>query len=68
MKTRIETKDLTYRKLIELLQALPEERLNDNVTILDECNGEFFPAKSFDISNNSIDVIDEGHFFITMQD
>lgn len=34
---------LTYRELIESLKALPDERLDDNVTIFVSGTAEFYP-------------------------
>jgi len=63
----VESDKTTYRQLIKSLMDLSPERLDDNVTILDDCNGEFFAAKSFNVTDDT-DVLDKGHFFITMQD
>jgi hypothetical protein len=62
---QIETKNTTYRDLIQKLQDLPDERLDDNVVILDNDNGEFFAADGFHISEHEHDALDEGHFYIT---
>lgn len=57
---------LTYQQLLERLQALPPERLADNVTIHDDSLlYEFLPAKGTDFQKGD-DILDDGHFYIVV--
>ena len=60
------SKTPTYR---DLLNSIPEERLDDHVTLYDEYTGEFCPALNIGVSGDKMkwgqsDVLDEGHVFI----
>lgn len=54
---------LTYRELIENLKALPDERLDDNVTVYVSGEDEFYPLREdypfATAAQNS--VLDDGH-------
>jgi hypothetical protein len=55
----------TYRQLAEIIENLPEERKDDNVTIFDPNDGEFYPVKRIETATiDECDVLDEGHIFL----
>mgnify|MGYP003738943439 CR=1 FL=1 len=58
-------KTMTYRQLRKHLQEMIDSRLDDDVTIFDEENSEYFPVKSFKISTEENDVLDEGHAYLS---
>ena len=54
----------TYRQLLLLLQNIPEDNLDDNLTLLDD--GEYFPIElELLYSDDSNDVLDQGHPYLT---
>lgn len=61
---------ITYKELRDHLNAMPEERLADNVTIFDGITGECIPAGDFgaiekmDQQGDVGGVLDDGHFVI----
>jgi hypothetical protein len=56
---------MNYKQLIEKLNTLPPERLEDTVTVYDETRDEFLPVVDSEIANpDTIDVLDEGHFYL----
>ena len=54
---------MTYKDLLEQLQALDPERLEDNVSLYDSSIGEYLPAIRGVVTEET-DVLDKGHFFI----
>jgi hypothetical protein len=59
---------LTYRELIEKLKALPDARLDDNVTVYVSGVTEFYPLVEdypFLISEEN-DVLDAGHAYLAI--
>lgn len=54
---------LTYRKLLEYIQSLPEDNLDDNVSIFDVDSKEFYSAKRWKLMKDD-DVLDKGHAYI----
>lgn len=58
------TKQLTYRQLLEYLKEIPEDRLNDNVTLFDHENWEYFPAGFIETAGDNDGVLDLGHMYI----
>ena len=61
--------NLTYRQLLERLQALPPERLEDNVTIAVLGDDDAHPASDTGIVTDGSDldgVLDVGHFYIVI--
>lgn len=65
--------NLTYRKLRDQLNMMPEERLDDNVTIFDGMSGECSPSNNFgpveemDPRGDAFGVLDDGHFTIKIR-
>lgn len=70
---------LTYRDLIENLKALPDERLDDNVTIFASGLGEFYALVEdfpFVVANSEIQneftpgavdgTLDDGHAYLVI--
>lgn len=60
---------MTYKQLIEKLQALPPARLNDDIAIYNTSIGEFQTVHASDIATDiATDILDEGHFYLVVQD
>lgn len=59
--------NLTYRKLKEAIEAIPENQLDDNVTIYDPADEEFYQALTTEITDEEVDVLDPGHLIIVIQ-
>lgn len=57
---------MTYRELLKLLNSIPSERLDDNVTVHDTYGDEFIAAIDF-IRNENSDVLDHGHYFLELK-
>lgn len=58
---------MTYRTLLKLLQEAPPERLNDAVTLFDSNDGEFYSIDELVAADpREIDVLDEGHLYLTV--
>lgn len=58
MLTQRNKMNITYRELLEKLKQLPSERLDDNVTVYDVFEEEFYPVQSFRKANDNEDVVD----------
>lgn len=60
---------MTYRELVERIKELPDERMDDDVSVYVSENDEFMPVISAEIilahSNNSC-VLDVGHCYIVI--
>ena len=57
---------MTYKQLLDKLNNIPEQRLNDHVTVYDHGTGEFMGVQAFLIADQTQDVLDEGHIYLTM--
>jgi hypothetical protein len=68
---------LTYRELIENLQSLPDERLDDNVTVFVSGLNEFYPLVEdfpFVVTDSEYvatpgcgdGVLDDGHAYLVI--
>jgi hypothetical protein len=56
---------MTYAELIQFLNTVPEERLQDDVTV--RIDDEFFAVTDVKRSNNVVDdVLDPGHVFLAI--
>jgi len=53
----------TYRALIEELKNIPEEHLDDNITIYQDDEDEYYPVSLDLTTRDSEGVLDEGHPF-----
>lgn len=63
----MEGRIITWKELINHLQSLPEDKLNDCVTIYLEDKDEFVPISLNDIvqaNEKETDVLDEGCIYI----
>jgi hypothetical protein len=63
-KKKTSTK-LTYRELRAFLQTVPDERLDDNVTVYDFVADEVYPVDRVCSAPKSQDILDEGHVVMT---
>lgn len=63
--------NLTYRQLADIINQLPEENKDDNVSIYLDQLDEFYPVNStrfVDKDDESGDgVLDEGHFYLRVK-
>ena len=61
---------LTYRELIENLKALPDERLDDTVTVFVSGDGEYYPVVDdypFNVADDATnDTLDPGHPYLVI--
>lgn len=51
---------MTYKELIGELNNLTNTQLEQDITIMDECDDEYFPGIELIISGKDCDVLDEG--------
>ena len=59
---------MTYKQLLEQLQQLPEERLEDTVTVYDTHTDEYVAAIDTDKATEEFcDVLDPGHFYLILK-
>jgi hypothetical protein len=59
---------MTYQQLLEQLQQLPQERLQDTVTVLDPYESEYIAVFDTNTADPAVnDVLDEGHFFLILK-
>lgn len=55
---------MTYRQLINELSRIPDNRLDDEVTIYDAINDEYSDNVSMKIADEDNYILDEGHVFL----
>ena len=55
---------MTYRQLLKVLQEAEDARLDDDVTIYDASEDEFFAVESVNVQLED-DVLDEGHIYLS---
>lgn len=54
---------MNYKQLIKILESMPKEKLNDDVTVYFANDDEYYGIESIQI-NNDTNVIDNGHIYI----
>tara|TARA_R100001132_G_C3237856_1_gene69822 strand:+ start:53 stop:238 length:186 start_codon:yes stop_codon:yes gene_type:complete len=57
---------MTYQQLLDLLMKMKKDddnRLEDNITIWDIDEGEYYPADMLEFYGED-DILDKGHLFI----
>jgi vacuolar-type H+-ATPase subunit E/Vma4 len=58
---------MTYRQLLKVIQNIPDNYLDDDVTIYIKQEDEYFAASGTEIADEATnDVLDPGHLFITV--
>jgi len=56
---------MTYAELLNILYAMPKDRLEDTITIYVEQDDEFFAVTGSEFSDEKTnDVLDNGHLFL----
>jgi hypothetical protein len=65
MDIKTVTKEPTFRDLLNILSEMPEEHLDDNLTVYDSESDEFIPIASIGTILNS-DVIEDGCLVFSM--
>ena len=59
---------MTYKDLLQQLQNLPEDRLNDTVTVHDPYGDEFIAVIAGVIAQDyTNDVLDSGHYYLELK-
>lgn len=59
---------MKYRNLLEMLQNFSEEELDNDVTILSNDIGEFYPVVNAMFYADDSDVLDQGHPYLILDD
>lgn len=58
---------MTYKELIAALNAMPTERLEDDVSIFSPLDVEFYELKSVNVlAEGDSDILDPGHIYLTL--
>lgn len=56
---------MTYQNLLEILQTLTLQQLKMDVSIYDISYDEFFPMHRFHFADNTVDVLDPDHPYLS---
>ena len=56
---------MTYRELLNHIQQLPEDHLDDDVTLYIDCMDEFYAIDGYGVEAVD-DVLDEGHLYLIL--
>jgi len=59
---------MKYRNLLEMLQNFSEEELDNDVTILSNGIGEFYPVVNAMFYADDSDALDQGHPYLILDD
>jgi len=58
----------SYRKLKDELNRLTDEQLDQDATIYDDDDKEFYPVEDHDLADETVqDVLDNGHYFLVIK-
>ena len=57
--------NMTYKQLLAYLQAMSQERLDDNITIRDTDSDEYIPVQAIEVADVP-DVLDKGHVYLVL--
>ena len=56
---------MTYSELLNILYAMPKDRLEDTITIYDQNADEYFAVTGSEVADEKTnDVLDNGHLFL----
>lgn len=59
---------MTFKQLLEELQAMPEDRLEDTATIYEPYDGEYYAISGVGIAREEDnDQLDPGHFYMVLK-
>jgi dTDP-D-glucose 4,6-dehydratase len=64
-QTQTQSNLMTYQNLLEILQTLTLEQLKSDVSIYDIANDEFYPMNSFHFSDQTTQVLDPDHPYVS---
>ncbi len=64
-QTQTQSNLMTYQNLLEILQTLTLEQLKSDVSIYDIANDEFYPMNSFHLTDETVDVLDPEHPYLS---
>ena len=56
---------MTYQNLLEILQTLTVEQLKMDVSIYDIGDDEYYPMNDFHFTDNTVDVLDPNHPYLS---
>lgn len=56
---------MTYQNLLKILQTLNHEQLKMNVSIYDISDDEFYPMNGFHFSDETTQVLDSEHPYVS---
>ena len=59
--------NMTYRELLEKLQAMSADRLDDTVTVYEPYEDEYIAAVELVESTEENDVLDPGHLIMVLK-
>lgn len=54
---------ITWKELVTIINDVPEERQQDNVTIYDELHNQYFSLDDVKVAVDEHDVLDPGSIF-----
>jgi hypothetical protein len=59
-------KNLTYIDLLVMIQKMPPERREDNVSLCVELGGgdEFLPVAAYEVADENTDTLDAGYYYL----
>lgn len=55
---------MTYRELLSKLQAMTQDKLDDDVTVYFESHDEYFAVNSLNVQDGD-DVLHDGHRYLS---
>ena len=58
--------NLTYRALRDLLQSMPDDQLDNDVSVRDCERDEYFSVTSYDLATDG--VLDDNHLFLSFNE
>ena len=56
---------MTYRQLLMKMQSMPDDRLDDDVTVFDGAESKFLPVIRTEIADDECDL-DDGHWYLVI--
>lgn len=57
---------MTYRKMIDMLGRIPANHLDDDVTIYDKTEDEYYPVEKVIQVDETQDALDDGHIVLVI--
>jgi len=59
--------NITYRELQKIMNSMPDNRLDDNISIYLKQTDEYYPIKEILVADQNNGILDKEHVYLTCE-